>query len=453
MVEPERIQPLNDAPCRDDGRYVLYWMQQSQRAAHNPALEYAIRRANEHDVPTVVVFGLMDDYPEATERHYAFMLEGLAETASRLEERGVGFVMRHGHPRDVALELYAEAVEVVCDRAYLRHLIEWREDVASEAGRTVTQVEGDVVVPVDLASGKAEHSARTIRPRVNRHRERFLRGLSETRVARSASSLELRGDFDPRDVDGNLAAVSCIREVPRSRRFTGGTDAARANLTSFIRSNLQGYDDGRNEPADDATSHLSPYLQYGQISPVEIANKIRSAKSGSEEDVESFLEEMIVRRELSHNYCAHHPEYDQFSALPNWAQTTLREHAGDERSPTYTRRQLEAAKTDDRYWNAAQLEMVATGYMHNYMRMYWGKKILEWSKTPKQAFETTLYLNNRYLLDGLNANSYGNVAWIFGQHDRAWTERPVFGKVRYMNANGLKRKFDIERYVDRINDL
>jgi deoxyribodipyrimidine photo-lyase len=453
MVEPERIQPLNDEAPAADGQYVLYWMQQSQRAAHNPALEVAIRRANDHDVPVAVGFGLMDDYPEATERHYAFMLEGLAETAGRLADRGVTMVMRRGHPRDVALELSRDAVEVVCDRGYLRHLVEWRDDVAADAGRRVTQVEGDVVVPVDLATDKAEHSARTLRPRVNRHRDRFLKRLSEIEVRRSATRLDLRGDLDPRAVDENLAAISCIRDVKRSSRFAGGTEAARARLTSFIRSNLEGYDDGRNEPADDATSHLSPYLQYGQISPVEIANKIRAAKSGSEKDVAAFLEEMIVRRELSHNFCAFEPKYDQYASLPNWARVTLREHAGDERSPRYSRAQLESAQTGDRYWNAAQLEMVKTGYMHNYMRMYWGKKILEWSKSPQQAYATTLYLNNKYLLDGLNANSYGNVAWIFGQHDRAWTERSVFGKVRYMNANGLKRKFDIERYVARVAEL
>jgi len=453
MIEPERIQPLNDLPAAEGGQYILYWMQQSQRAAHNPALELAVRRANDHDVPVIVGFGLMDDYPEATERHYAFMLEGLAETSARLKDRKMKLVMRHGHPRDVALELARDAVEIVCDRGYLRHLVEWRDDVAAEAGRRVTQVEGDVVVPVDLASEKAEHSARTLRPRVNRHRDRFLRGLSPTRVGQSSLELAVKGDLDPREVDDNLAAVSCIREVKRSFRFRGGTKAARARLTSFIRSHLEGYDEGRNEPADDATSHLSPYLQYGQISPVEVANKIRASKSGSEESVEAFLEEMIVRRELSHNFCAHEPQYDAYASLPRWARTTLKEHARDERSPYYSRSQLEAAQTDDRYWNAAQLEMVKTGYMHNYMRMYWGKKILEWSKTPQSAFETTLYLNNKYLLDGLNANSYGNVAWIFGQHDRAWTERPVFGKIRYMNANGLERKFDIERYVERVARL
>jgi deoxyribodipyrimidine photo-lyase len=457
-VEGERIRLLCDEAADPGGRYVLYWMQQSQRAVHNPALEFAVDRADEAGVGVVVAFGLMDDYPEATERHYAFMLEGLAETAGALEARGMKFVLLHGHPRDVAIALTEDAVEVVCDRAYLRHLKRWRTELAQQAGKRVTQVEGDVVVPVDTASEKAEHSARTIRPKLNDRRQHFLHPLASGTPERTSTKLHVKtpkgtSRLDPAQVDKNLRTVSCIREVARSEHFSGGTSEAQTRLTNFIRSQLEGYADGRNEPVADQSSHLSPYLQYGQISPVEVAHKVQKAKSGTDADREAFLEELIVRRELAHNHAEHRPDYDKFACLPNWAHETLAEHADDPRKPRYTRKQLERAETDDAYWNAAQTEMVKTGFMHNYMRMYWGKKILEWSTTPKKAFETVLALNNKYLLDGLNANSYANVGWIFGLHDRAWTERAVFGKVRYMNANGLERKFDIDAYVNRIAAL
>ena len=453
MVEDQRIQILNEAEPDPDGSYVLYWMQQSQRAAHNPALEYAIEVADSRQEPLIVGFGLMDDYPEATERHYAFMLEGLAETAGALADRNIKFVMNHGHPGDVALELAKEASVVVCDRAYLNHLKQWRRQLSEKLDKRVVQVEGDVVVPVDVVSDKAEYAARTIRPKINRHRADYIGELKEAIPEKSSLPLSVKGELDASDPDACLEAVSCNRSVSASERFTGGTSEARRRLTGFLRSDLDGYAEARNEPVADQTSHMSPYLQYGQISPVEIAFKIKRSSSGSGDDRSSYLEEMIVRRELAHNYAEFNEDYDQYSALPEWARKTLAEHRDDPRPERYTRSQLEGAETHDPYWNAAQCEMVITGFMHNYMRMYWGKKILEWSNTPEYAYRTTLYLNNKYLLDGLNANSYTNVGWIYGLHDRAWTERDIFGKVRYMNANGLRRKFDIEAYVASINEL
>jgi len=186
---------------------------------------------------------------------------------------------------------------------------------------------------------------------------------------------------------------------------------------------------------------------------VEITRKVLSASSGSRSDRDAFLEELIVRRELAINFVEHTSDYDRYACLPDWARQTLDEHRDDERDHVYTRKQLEAADTHDRYWNAAMREMVETGYMHNYMRMYWGKKILEWSNTPEHAFRTTLALNNKYFLDGRDASSYANVAWCFGLHDRSWTERPVFGKVRYMNDRGLERKFDVDGYIARVERL
>ena len=447
-MHDSRIQCLNDAPVNADGTFVLYWMQQSQRAAHNPALELAVRRANDLDVSTIVVFGLDAGYPDANRRHFAFMLEGLAETADALSSRGIKLLVRTGSPPDVVLGLADDAALVVCDRGYLRHQRDWRKTVADSSSSQVIQVEGDVVVPVETASQKREWAARTIRSKINDVRDDFLATASKVEARKSSLPLRLTGDVDIRDWQGVLGQLSIDGSVREVERFKPGTSAARSRLTSFIRSGLVGYADARSDPSKPNTSELSPYLHFGQISPVEIALKVRRASGPARKDKEAFLEELIVRRELACNFVFHTRDYDSYRCLPDWARKTLSEHADDERPVRYTRKELERAKTDDPYWNAAMQEMLKTGYMHNYMRMYWGKKILEWCNTPQYAYRTALYLNNKYFLDGRDANSYANIGWLFGLHDRAWTERDIFGKVRYMNANGLRSKFDIDAYVD-----
>ncbi|NNL99453.1 MAG: deoxyribodipyrimidine photolyase, partial [Gammaproteobacteria bacterium] len=447
VMNEQRLRTLNKKCCRQDGSYVLYWMQESQRAEFNPALEYAARQANERELGLVVGFCLWDAYPDANARHFAFMLEGLAEVRERLHERGIKFVVRRGPPEEVALGLAADAALVVCDRGYLRHQRRWYTRMAQEAGCRVVQVEGDVVVPVETVSNKAEYAARTIRKKINQQVPHFLENMLAVKLESSSLPLEVTGDVDVRRIDSVLEALDIDHSVPRSRRFAGGNAAARKRLTSFLRSGLSGYADARNDPSDPQCSTLSPYLHFGQISPVEIARKVSAAKGGSDDDKEAFLEELIVRRELAVNFVFHTDEYDSFSCLPDWAKKTLAEHEDDERPARYTRKQLEHADTGDDYWNAAMQEMRKTGYMHNYMRMYWGKKILEWCNTPQYAYETTLYLNNKYFLDGRDANSYAAVAWVFGLHDRPWQEREVFGKLITMTAGGLERTFDIDAYV------
>jgi deoxyribodipyrimidine photo-lyase len=452
-VEAERIMRLNAAPENGRGRYVLYWMQQSQRAHSNPALEHALSRANALGHPVVVVFGLHTAYPEANERHFAFMLEGLAETAADLRERGIQLVVRLQRPDEACLALAPQAVVIVCDRGYLRHQKRWRKKVAREAGCQVIQVEGDVVVPVDRVSGKREYAARTLRPKIDRLREAFLGDTTPRAAARPSLGLRIRSDVDVCDPDGVLRRVDIDRSVRRTARLRGGTAEGRRRLGQFLRHGLDGYAQARNDPADPQCSNLSPYLHFGQISPVEVARKARAARGGDEDDRAAFLEELVVRRELAINFVHFEPDYDRYRCLPSWARNTLAKHAGDTREHTYTRRELERAATHDRYWNAAMIEMVRTGYMHNYMRMYWGKKIIEWSNTPEHAYRTALALNNRYFIDGRDPGSYAGVGWVFGLHDRPWTERPIFGTVRYMSAAGLERKFDIEAYVRWAQDL
>jgi deoxyribodipyrimidine photo-lyase len=450
-IQEERICRLNDSDARR-GNYVLYWMQQSQRAECNHALEYAVQRANELGQPAVVAFGLMDDYPDANLRHYRFMLEGLQDTRKRLERRGIRMVVQLGRPDDVALSLGAAASVIVCDRGYLRHQKAWRQRVARDAGCEVVQVESDVVVPVDTASNKPEFAARTIRPKVTKLWGRFLIDLRSTPLKRDSLGIDLNG-VDLSELDSLLDQLQIDCQVkPVSRWYRGGTTEAKKVLGSFLRRLFADYASHRNRPEHESISHMSMYLHFGHISPVHVALKVSQGR-GREENNETYIEELLVRRELAQNFVNFTANYDRFQCLPEWAKRTLAEHKPDERQYVYTRSRLEDAATHDPYWNAAMQEMKHTGYMHNYMRMYWGKKILEWSQTPQYAFQTALALNNKYFLDGRDANSYANVAWVFGMHDRPFTERPVYGKVRCMMASGLERKCNIRGYVQRVEAM
>ncbi|MGF1473532.1 MAG: deoxyribodipyrimidine photo-lyase [Rubrobacteraceae bacterium] len=454
-IQDGRIKHLNDKEERD-GDYVLYWMQSSQRTEYNHALEYAAKKANELGQRLLVVFGLTDDYPEANLRHYTFMLEGLQEVEAALKERGIQLVVRRGSPDEVALAAGERASLIVADRGYMRPQREWRANVAENAGCRVTQVESDVVVPVELASGKQETAARTLRPKIHEHLDEFLVGLDTTAVEKQSTNMGASG-LDLSDVAGVLDELDVDRSVePVSHLYKGGTSEAKRILDDFIEHRFASYDQNRNQPQTDDVSHMSKYLHFGQISPIYIALEIQDASASanvSQDNIDSYLEELVVRRELPINFVYYTKDYDSFSCLPGWAKETLEAHKDDEREYVYTRQQLEDAETHDEYWNAAMREMRGTGYMHNYMRMYWGKKILEWTNTPEYAYKTTLYLNNKYFLDGRNPNSFANVAWVFGLHDQGWKEREVFGKVRYMSAGGLERKAKPEKYVDKVNEL
>jgi len=451
-IQKARIQRLNDADIAK-GKYVLYWMQQSQRAEYNHALEYAIHQANRLGQGVLVAFGLTDDYPEANLRHYTFMLEGLQETRRTLAGRGIKMVVQKGTPAEIAASLGSNASLIVCDCGYLRHQKAWRGQVARQADCRVVQVESDVIVPVRVVSDKAEYAARTIRPKINKHLANYLNEFKPASIKQPSRNLDIQG-IDLEDVDAVLQKLKVDRGVPAvTRFFTGGASQARQIFKSFLHQRLARYVDNRNQPQTDDISHMSPYLHFGQISPLYLALQIKQADSRLQTAKDAFLEEMIVRRELAMNFANYTAHFDSYQCLPNWARRTLAEHEKDPRQYVYTRRQLENAQTHDEYWNAAMCEMKYTGFMHNYMRMYWGKKILEWSQTPEHAFRTTLAINNKYFLDGRDANSYTGVAWIFGMHDRAWFERPIFGKIRYMAASGLERKCDIRGYVNKVEAL
>ncbi|MHC4592077.1 MAG: deoxyribodipyrimidine photo-lyase [Planctomycetota bacterium] len=450
MIHAERVTVLNRGDTLG-GKYVLYWMQQAQRAKCNHALEHSIRRANDLGLPCVAVFGITQRFPEGQERHYAFMLEGLRETKGELAARGVQLVVRLQPPRDAAVDMAEDAALLVTDCGYLRVQKAWRRRVAARVKCLTEQVEADVVVPVRTASNREEYAARTIRPRVQEHLERFLVPLEQTPATRDSLGLRFRG-IGLGDVHGIVSKLRVGRQARRVHSFRGGTSEAERLLADFVARKLRNFASRRNDPAQDFVSHMSPYLHFGQISPLAVALRVREA-GAARANVDAYLEELIVRRELSMNFCEFNTHYDSFDALPDWATETLRKHTADKRPYRYSERQLERAETHDPYWNAAQREMLLTGKMHGYMRMYWGKKIMEWTDNPREAFRIALSMNNRYELDGRDPNSFAGVAWCFGKHDRPWRERDVFGTVRYMNARGLERKFDMNAYVSRVEAL
>jgi deoxyribodipyrimidine photo-lyase len=305
------------------------------------------------------------------------------------------------------------------------------------------QVESDVIVPVEETSPQEEYAAATIRSKVKKKLDAFLIPLKEHEPVIDSLSL----DFDSFDIDDLERAVSRLRidrSIKRVDSFHGGTKEAKSHLEVFLEGKLDRFPELRNDPNLDYLSHMSPYLHFGQISPLYIALKVLETGSPG---IEAFLEELIVRRELSINFTFYNERYDSFEAIPDWAKKTLKAHQKDKRPYLYSLKELEGAKTHDPYWNAAQKQMVIEGKMHGYMRMYWGKKILEWTRTPEEAFRNALYLNNKFELDGRDPNGFTGVAWCFGKHDRPWGERPIFGNVRYMNDKGLRRKFDADQYV------
>jgi deoxyribodipyrimidine photo-lyase len=448
MIQRQRINRLNNKPV-NKGKYVLYWMQAAQRAEYNHTLEYAIARANQLKLPLVVVFGVTDSYPEANLRHYTFMLDGLVDVQKALAKRGIKLVIRHQSPELAALELSKKASIVIVDTGHTGIQLKWRQYAAENIECSLEEVETNLIIPVTEVSDKENFSAGTLRPRINKRLPEYLVPLKHSKPLYSSLDMKFKS-FSVNNLELALTKLNIDRSVLAVKNFKGGTTEAKKRLTDFIKNKLDDYADLRNNPCLDATSNMSPYLHFGQISPLYIALKVADSNARSKE---VYLEELIVRRELSYNFVYYNNNYDKFFCLPPWAKNTLNFHGRDKRKYVYSLEEFEHAKTHDPYWNAAQKEMVITGKMHGYMRMYWGKKILEWTRSPRQAFKIALFLNNKYELDGRDPNGFAGVAWCFGKHDRAWSERKVFGKIRYMNAAGLKRKFNPELYVDKVKRL
>ena len=433
------------------GRTVVYWMQRAQRATDNPALDLAIEAGNALGLPVVAFFGLTSAFPGANLRHYRFMAEGFADIAAHLRTRGVGFVIRRAPDHDVVRFCeQARAALVVGDENPLREPERWRASAAERLRAPFWTVDADVIVPSGLLL-KEQFAARTMRPRMRPLIPAYLAQTREPKARAAWTPTGAAGGVTP-DVAA-LDGLALDGGVGPVRGMTGGPRAAARVLARFLRERLRGYATTRNHPEIDGTSQISPYLHFGHIGPRTVARAVRDADA-PREDRDGFLEECIVRRELAVNYVRFNPRYDSLAGCEPWAQRTLDAHRQDEREPGYTAEQLEHADTHDPLWNAAQIQMVDTGWMHGYVRMYWAKKILEWTRTPEEAFDVAVRLNDRYQLDGRDPNGYAGIAWaIGGKHDRAWGPvRPVYGTIRYMSFASTSRKFDSKRYIRRVEE-
>ncbi|WP_165247494.1 deoxyribodipyrimidine photo-lyase [Paludisphaera soli] len=433
------------------GSCVVYWMQRAQRGVDNPALNMAIAVANAVGKPVIAVFGLTADYPGAQRRHYRFLVEGLVDAAEDLERRGVPLVVRLG-AADEVVPAFAEEVDaafVVGDENPVRVGRRWREAVAESLKVPFHLVDADVVVPTSLFP-KEEYAARTLRPKITRVRDEFLKPIPEIKARHAWAGKPPGGEEIEPDALMKKLRVGGVAEVPG---YVGGTREAMKRLKRFLDERLGRYAEDRNEPTPYCTTELSAHLHFGHISPTTIALAAIQA-DGPRESLDSLLEELIVRRELAINFVARNPDYDSLAGCPDWAHKTLAKHADDPRPVLYTSDQLERAETHDPLWNASQKEMTLTGRMHNYLRMYWAKKILEWSPSAEQAFTVAIELNDRYEMDGRDPNGYTGVAWaVGGKHDRPWPERPIFGTVRFMSYESTRKKFDSAAYIKRVEAI
>jgi deoxyribodipyrimidine photo-lyase len=447
-----RIKQLNNEPIHTSGDVVIYLAKNSLRTNYNHALEYATIKANELNKPLLVLF-LLDETEFQNERHLAFLLEGLLELEQNLKEREIAFFVHQGTLQELNFVL-EHACYVVLDKGYTKQVRQQNKLIATTLPIRVTEVESNTIVPVEVASKKEEYAAYTLRPKLNRQLTTFLQEVKKEPYDTSLPKFEWLEQLSKNALllnnITNYRSFQVEHSVKKSHYFKGGETSAQQVLTHFIKTKLEHYDAHRNDPEKEATSNLSPYLKFGFLSPLDVYFQI---KNSNIKNNAVFLEQLLVRRELGVNFVYYNENYDSFKGLPTWAKQTLEDHMIDKRPNTYTLEQLEQAKTNDPYWNAAQQEMVRTGKMHNYMRMYWAKRLLEWFHLPMHAFDAALYLNNKYCLDGYDPNSYAGVAWCFGKHDRPWFERPIFGLVRYMNANGLKNKFNMNAYLEKISKL
>lgn len=459
-MNKKRIIKWVDGQPTTPKRYVLYWMQQSQRVVDNHALSFAIGLANKYQLPLVVFFGLTPSYPSANLRHYAFMLEGLADTRLQLIAKGARFIFRIGSPEKAIQPLLHEAHCLVMDTGYMRHQVAWRTSLVSlskvdHPDLTIWQVESDVIVPARLASTKTEYGAYTLRPKIHKLMDEFIDEVPDLMVQIKDNQLSLIED-QWASFDEILPYLAINKNIQPTPYFKSGPTEALRRLNEFITYHLHHYLES-DDPSRQWTSSLSPYLHFGQLAPLTLVKAAEQAvKDGlaSEEAADAFIEQVVVRRELAINFVTYNEGYDRFDKMTEpWAYQTMQDHSKDPRPHLYTMEDYLQFRTVDPYFNAAMKEMVFTGYMHNYMRMYWAKKIIEWSSSYEEAYRIIVTLNDTYFLDGRDPNSYASIAWVFGKHDRPWIERSIFGKLRYMNDKGLERKFDIQSYVEQMNRL
>jgi deoxyribodipyrimidine photo-lyase len=477
-----RIRTGNESSVNPDGNYVLYWMIANRRAAWNFSLDRAVEWAVELKKPLVVLEALRTGYRWASDRLHQFVIQGMFDNSHRFAKTPVFYYPYVEQKRDAGKGLLAalgeQAAVVVSDDFPCFFLPAMTAAAAQQLGVRFELVDSNGLLPM-RAAPKVFSRAFDLRRFLQKE---LVPHLADVPQAEPLSDISLPQPKQPpvtitdrwplAEIDKLVSDDSWLARLPIDHHVLvasdqGGTSAAEKQLKVFVNRKLSGYL-ARNEPDEDVASGLSPWLHFGHISshqifdavtradgwdPSKVADKSTGSSKGwwgTSEPVESFLDELITWRELGYNMCWQRSDYDQFDSLPDWARQTLSEHAADRRSHVYDLEEFETARTHDALWNAAQNQLVREGRMHNYLRMLWGKKILEWTAHPRDALDVMIELNNKYALDGRNPNSYSGIFWVLGRYDRAWgPERPIFGKIRYMSSENTARKLQVKNYIQK----
>ena len=430
---------------------VVYWMSRDQRTKDNWALIYAQEIAVKKKQPLITIFCLQSKFLNATQRTFNFMLEGLRKVEQSLYDLNIPFIILVGEP-EVMLNQFIEDNQIgvlVTDFSPIRVKRAWMEGLKKQLNITFCEVDSHNIIPCWYCSNKKEYAAYTLRSKIRKLLPEFLVDFPKLKPHPHSINND---NFDNKW--GKIA--NCVNVEESNCKLDwikSGEDEARKVLDVFISQKLKNYSKDRNDPNKNGVSNLSPYLHFGQIASQRVVLEARNLKPVNNLKG-TFYDEIIVRKELSDNFCFYCKEYDNENCFHPWARQTLNKHQNDKREFIYSPKEFETAITHDELWNAAQLQMVKTGKMHGYMRMYWAKKILEWTESPNDAMKIAIYLNDKYELDGRDPNGYAGIAWsIGGIHDRAWNERNVFGKIRYMSYNGMKRKFKIQKYIEKYANI
>ena len=451
-----RVTVRRDGVPDPQGKCVVYWMQRAERGVDNHAVNLAVAVANHLELPLLVYFAGISNFPHANLRHYRFLNQGLPDIEEDLAARNIGFVMRRApHESHEQLLTDAGAAMVIGDENPMREPERWRAELAKRIQIPFWTVDTEVIVPSKLFD-KAQYAAYTMRPRLHRLVPEYLKPF-ENPVAHHAWKKPKGFLADDPRADMTEGWTNFDRSVPPVALWTGGAHAAMDRLRFFTDKVLPTYEERRNKPEVDGTSALSPYLHYGHICSQTIALAVNAKVEQHPEFAGSrdkFFDELITWRELCINFVRYNSNYDNTGSAEDWARKTIAEHDGDRREIVYSVEQMEHAQTYDVLWNAAQTQMVRFGFMHNFMRMYWAKKILEWTPDVEAAMSTCVYLNDKYFLDGRDPAGYAGIAWaMVGKFDRPWPSRPIFGKRRYMSGASTGRKFDSAEYIRKMNAL
>lgn len=455
-MQDKRARKINDVPLKEHNtKPVLYWMSREQRIDDNWGLLYARQAALKSDAGLIIVFCLSDKFLNAQNRHYYFMIDNLQKCIKKSLKKNIPFYLLCGNPEEEILRMVkkADAGMLVTDFDPLKIKTAWKKNIAksmTDLNVPFFEVDSHNIIPAWVVSQKKEWGAYTLRPKIRKmignYTEDYpgLAVMPEENISVEIKNPEMKDCFDFLNLT-----------VPkRPFHFESGEEKALKILFHFMDKKLLSYDKDKNDPLKDALSGLSPYLHFGQISSLRVLLEINKRFESYNTGIESFLEEIIVRKELSDNFCLYEKNYDSPEGFPEWGLKTLLMHENDKRNYIYEADELESAQTHDFLWNAAQKEMMLTGKMHGYMRMYWAKKILEWSTDSYSAQKNAIYLNDKYSLDGRDPSGYTGIAWsVGGVHDRPWKEREIFGKIRYMSYSGAVSKFDVKAYMEKINNI